>query len=192
MRAMNRYRMRGLSIIELMISLAIGMFVIAVATSAYISSFGSNASQIKAAQLNNELRNAMTQLSRDVRRHGYSPTAGVINASPVVVAPNNNIVIQYQLNDNAAVINSYDYRLENGGITLRVNGGAPASLTNPITFEVTQLQVTPITRNLPGGDCINIRYEITIAARYRREQAIQRAAFESVTPRNEIIRIGCV
>ncbi len=64
-------RQTGLSLIELMIGITIGLIIIAGVTSVYVATIGSSSDALAAARLNQELRAAMQVMTRDIRRAGF-------------------------------------------------------------------------------------------------------------------------
>jgi prepilin peptidase dependent protein B len=61
----------GLSIIELMVGVAIGMFIIGGAIKLFVDMFGNNRRLLIEARVNQDLRAAADIIARDVRRAGY-------------------------------------------------------------------------------------------------------------------------
>ncbi len=64
-------KQQGLTLIELMISLALGMIIMAATLSIYISTIKSSADTIKAARLNHDLEMAISLMGNDIKRAGY-------------------------------------------------------------------------------------------------------------------------
>lgn len=74
---------RGYTLIELMISLVIGLVALAAVTSVFISMLGTNTTQMKTIRLNQELRGAMTNIVRDLRRSGFNGNAAQQLGPPI-------------------------------------------------------------------------------------------------------------
>ena len=74
---------RGYTLIELMISLVIGLVALAAVTSVFISMLGTNTTQMKTIRLNQELRGAMTNIVRDLRRSGFNAYAAQQLGPPI-------------------------------------------------------------------------------------------------------------
>lgn len=70
-------KQQGLTLIELMISLALGMIIMAATLSIYISTIKSSADTIKSARLNHDLEMAISLMSNDIKRAGYWGNARV-------------------------------------------------------------------------------------------------------------------
>lgn len=62
---------RGISLVELMVSLSIGVLLMLGLTTFMSGTVVNNASSIKTIQFNQEMRAAMTLMIRDIRRAGY-------------------------------------------------------------------------------------------------------------------------
>lgn len=64
-------KLLGFSLIELMISLVVGLIVVAATISIYIATVRSSADTIRATRLNHDLESVMTLMINDIRRSGY-------------------------------------------------------------------------------------------------------------------------
>ena len=122
-------RSAGFTLIELMVSLVLGLVVIGGVMGVFISTYQANAQNIKAIRLNEEMRAVMSMITRDVRRAGVralawqpsllgSPnpfsTATLWSITNMSGAPARScILLAYSItNDNgAAPQNRYGYRL---------------------------------------------------------------------------------
>ena len=63
-------RNRGFTLIELMVSLVLGLVVIGGVMGVFISTYQANSQNIKAIRLNEEMRAVVSLMSRDIRRAG--------------------------------------------------------------------------------------------------------------------------
>lgn len=70
MKKINRNQF-GLSLIELMVGIVIGLIIIAGATSVFIGTIGSSSTTLKMSKLNQELSTVMSVMTGDIRRAGY-------------------------------------------------------------------------------------------------------------------------
>lgn len=85
-----RFRMysAGFSLVELMISILVGVTVLSGVVSIYVTSVQSSGSTLKITGLNQELRNTMDIMTRDIRRAGYwGGVNGAIGAVTAVGPP---------------------------------------------------------------------------------------------------------
>jgi len=69
---MFNQKQSGLTLIELMIAMVLGLFVSAVTISIFSTTVRSNVENMKMIRLNQELRGAMTMMVNELKRHGYS------------------------------------------------------------------------------------------------------------------------
>lgn len=75
-------RQRGLSLIELMIAMLIGLILVAAMGTLLQRMLQSQADTAKQLRLNQELRSAMLLMTRDIRRAGYWNDAGSSGSNP--------------------------------------------------------------------------------------------------------------
>ena len=166
--AMNKTRQSGLGLVELMIALVLGMLVVAASLALYANSFGANASALRIARLNNELRNVMTTLTRDLRRAGYhsSMAGGGTNpfAGVVLNATGPQIDFAYDLNSNGIIDTNerfgYRYDAANKSIQVTVNSGTSwENLTDPTRVQITGFSiqdVSPSTVTMGTTTLVNV------------------------------------
>ena len=78
-------RQRGVTLVELMIGITLGLFVMAGVTTVYIATIKTSAQTIKATRLNQEIRTVMSVLASEVRRAGFwnATTTGIGNLATV-------------------------------------------------------------------------------------------------------------
>jgi type IV pilus assembly protein PilW len=86
----DHFRRRGLSLVELMVALAVGLFVLLLVASVYVSSKRSSGYQQASARLQENARYAMEGLSRAVRNTGYRGCGMVSKLSNVVTGGESN------------------------------------------------------------------------------------------------------
>src|SRR5574343_746875 len=84
---MNRKHTRGLSLVELMIALAIGLIVVGAVLAFTLSSLTANSEYVQSTRLSQELRNSMDFVSRELRRAGYDQSQAAFVAASSVNAP---------------------------------------------------------------------------------------------------------
>lgn len=129
---------QGLSLIELMVGLVVGLLILAAAGTAYIISSRSARDTINSTRLNMELRGAMDVMTNEIRRAGATglvSSAGAGNPFTVqtaatrtdlqVSADGTCVEFAYDANGNG-MVDTADYagfRVQNGAIQMR-NGGA--------------------------------------------------------------------
>jgi type IV pilus assembly protein PilW len=104
-------KQQGLTLIELMISLVLGLFLIAAVLSVFINTVRSSTDTIKAARLNHDLDMAMNLMISDIRRAGYS--GGATFTYNAFANPFSTATTTVQINnsigtDNDCILYSYD------------------------------------------------------------------------------------
>jgi len=70
---------KGLTLIEMMIAMVLGIFVIAVIITVFSTNVRTNVENMKMIRLNQELRGAMTFMADELKRAGYSAEASNTN-----------------------------------------------------------------------------------------------------------------
>jgi len=73
----NKHKQVGLTLIEMMIAMVLGLFVTAVIITVFSTNVRSNTENIKMIRLNQELRGVMTMMVDELKRHGYSNESSV-------------------------------------------------------------------------------------------------------------------
>jgi type IV pilus assembly protein PilW len=75
-RSAPQRRQRGMSIIEMLVGVVVGLLVVAGASKLMIDSFGENRRLLLETRVNQDLRAAADLIARDIRRAGYWTNAG--------------------------------------------------------------------------------------------------------------------
>jgi prepilin peptidase dependent protein B len=84
---LNKSRQTGLSLVELMVGLVVGLIVVAGASAMYVTTVRGQAYGLRAAKLNQDLRATMSVIASDMRRSGYWAGA-IVAGSPPTFPPN--------------------------------------------------------------------------------------------------------
>jgi type IV pilus assembly protein PilW len=154
-------RQRGLTLVELMVGLAVGMFVVAGAMVLMGSQLGDNRRLMLETQVQQDLRAAADMVVRDLRRAGHWTNAqnGVPGALPAAsnpyaaVSPGNDgeqasaVVFTYahDLADGGPGVSSNQggFRLNGSALEMLMGGAGWQAMTDVNTLQVTgfQLQV---------------------------------------------------
>ena len=151
----------GMSILELLVGVAVGLIVVAGAVKLMVDTLGGNRRLLLETRVNQDLRAAADLIARDLRRAGYwtkatsgifgtgstsSPLTNPYRAIDVVgSAGANEIEYQYQrpvANAGFAVVT------QNGVGVLAFSDGSvnPRPITDPKVIDVTNLTVTEVSR----------------------------------------------
>lgn len=214
-------RQRGLTLVELMVGVAIGLFVVAGATLLVSNQLGDNRRLLLETQIQQDLRAAADIVARDLRRSGYWGAAetGVWHAGAVAVSTNpytaltpasgaaSEVRFDYSRgaeNDLVDVTDQAGFRLNNGAIQMRV-GGAWQPLTDDKALRVTAFQVTLTTRQVPlaclkpcpigAANCPPSQTvrdaTVLINGQAANDATIQRSVRTNVRLRNDIVVGAC-
>lgn len=155
-------RQAGLSLVELMVGIAVGLFVVAGATVVVSNQLGDNRRLMLETQVQQDLRAAADLIARDLRRAGYWGAAetSVWNAGSVSVASNpytpmsatvsgtpaSSVTFAYSRgtveNNSIDATDQSGFRLDNDGVIRMNTAGGWQALTDSNTMRVTNFQVT--------------------------------------------------
>lgn len=154
---------RGFSIIELLVGVAVGLFIVGGAMKLFADYVGNNRRLVLETKVNQDLRAAADLIARDLRRAGYwgNSTGGVVttNANPVpavspyaVVAPSaasgvaSTTTYSYSqgTEDNTLTTSTenFGFRLSAGSLQYLL-GGNWQSITDINTVNITAFSITP-------------------------------------------------
>lgn len=153
-------RQRGLSLVELMVGLAIGLFIVATATTLLLQRIREHRALLVESRLMQDLRTASDLVTRDLRRAGYwgEPTAGLplAAAAPLAnpytalapaAAASDAVSFRFSrdVSENHAVDGNeqFGFRLRRGVIEMLLGSGNWQALTDGGTMAVTAFSVTP-------------------------------------------------
>ncbi len=161
----RRQSQRGISLVELMVGITVGMFVVAATTMLASSQLTNNRRLITETQLQQDIRATADIITRDIRRAGsvglratdssiyiWTPANGLApgndaqpnGLSPLIVGASS---IEFQAQRSLGSAGPYGYKLEAGAIKTQLTDeyGAPAgwqTLTDTNIINVTQFGIT--------------------------------------------------
>lgn len=169
---------RGLSIVEFMVGIAVGLLIVGGATKLFADYVVSNKRMLLETRVNQDLRAAADIVARDVRRAGYweNALAGVWGTGSVAVAPNPHLTGAGAILPTAGTTNeiTYTYARTSGGTggldsseyagfrlqavngvnTLHMRDGLASGwqpITDPGTVRITAFTVTPAANPLTSN-----------------------------------------
>ena len=210
---------RGLSLVELMVGIALGLFLVAGASTLFVSQLTSGRRLLMEARLNQDLRATADLITRDLRRGGYWGNAlqgTVATGAGSTTTPNpystvtaGTSTVSYAFSRDATENNTLDsneqfgFDLNNGKIRM-LTGGTPQDVTDPDTMTVTAFTITPNVTAVDirdscavtctGSTCptITVReYDILITGQATRDPAVTRTMQTSVRVRNDLLAGTC-
>jgi len=171
--------MKGFTLIELMIAIALGLIVIAGAISFYVLTISGSTNTIKSAQLNYDLGVAMTLMANDIKRSGYwgGAISGADSALNPFMAATERVKV---LDSGQCVLYTYDasgddsdsngddvetdeyygFKLDSGTIRMRLTGATTAdcsdgSWASSEIIDGDLINITALTF-VPTYSCLNI------------------------------------
>ncbi len=163
---------RGLSLIELLVGVAIGLLIVAAGISAFGAGVREQQSLALESRLMQDLRSAADVATRALRRPGYwaSAPAGiwVDAATPVLANPYAAVAvgaaasdaITFSYSHNAVENNAVDsneqfgFQLRRGVLEMQLGGGNWQALSDSASWTVTNFSITPTLQQVDlQGSC---------------------------------------
>ena len=157
-----RARQRGLSIVELMVGIAVGLFVVAAASTLVATQLSDNRRLMLETQVHQDLRAAADIVTREVRRSGYwnqaatqmlrpgAPIEGVANPRMALLpATAADSQVRYRYDRNTPEVpgpTDFGFRLDSGSVgAIRTFFGASGwqSLSDEQAVNITEFAVEP-------------------------------------------------
>lgn len=209
---------RGLSLVELMVGIALGLFIVAGATMVVSTQLGDNRRLLLETQVNQDLRAAADIVTRELRRAGYwpladqsvwTPTSNPQQSPYLDIAPTAGVSSQvdYRYRRDSGEDGPFGFKLEAQTLKSRFGAAGWQELTDPKTLRVTAFSVEP--RNGPAiplpcpnlcpdgtDDCwptLTVReFVIDIAGEAVADPAVQRTLRTVVRLRNDALRFGVI
>ncbi|SME94202.1 PilW family protein [Pseudogulbenkiania subflava] len=212
---LTRSRQRGISLIELMVSVGISLVLLLGMTSFLTTSLKSNTSTMKAARLNQELRAIMLLISRDVRRAGYwgnaSSGVGVGSAAysnpfgTVNVATPGCLLYSYDRDGDGSQGSAEQYGvLLSGGVALLRSGGSDYSCTPGVNNSWEALSDSKVTTigtlsfslastpyylsGTSGPNILTRTVTITLAGQLKNDSSVKQTLTETVKLENDLFQ----
>ena len=160
---------RGLSLVELLVGVAIALFIAAAGATLLAGSLRENRALLLEARLMQDLRAAADIVTRDLRRAGHwgAATDGVwsVGASGVAVNPyvamaptaaaSDAVSLRYSRdateNNNVDSNEQFGFRLRSGAIEIQLGAANWQALTDVGTLVVTEFGVTPGVQTIDLG-----------------------------------------
>jgi type IV pilus assembly protein PilW len=162
---------RGLSIMELLIGIAVGMIVISGAAMLFARNLSGSKLLLAESRLNEDLRNAADLLTRDLRRAGYWGNAikgtqaigagAITTANPYSDSTASAQQVDYRFSrevdvpENDALDPSseqFGFRLHDKAIQMQVGTDNWSDITDKTSVEITTFTVTPTVTSVSLGD----------------------------------------
>jgi len=159
-------RQRGFSLVELMIGLVLGLFIVAAATTLLVSRIREHRALLVESRLMQDLRTSADLVTRDLRRAGYwgkataamwQPGISGIVANPYTAlapaaAASDAVSFRFSRdateNDLVDGNEQFGFRLHKGVIEMLLGGGSWQAMTDRGTMFVLAFSVTPSVQEI--------------------------------------------
>ncbi len=167
-----KHAQRGLSIVELLVGLALGMFIVAAGIALVAGNLREHRALLLESRLMQDLRTATDLVLRDLRRAGYwgDASAGVwyrgsvgVIANPYTAvspaaAASDAVAFRFSRdgveNHSVDANEQFGFRLRSGVIEMLLGSGNWQALTDSATLTVTAFTVTPTVQEIAlAGFC---------------------------------------
>ncbi|MBI3153976.1 MAG: prepilin-type N-terminal cleavage/methylation domain-containing protein [Burkholderiales bacterium] len=217
--ALPRRSQRGLSLVELMVGITVGLFVVAGATFVVSAQLGDNRRLLLETQLHQDLRATVDIVTREMRRAGATlAPEGMVwqqgsvpqpDAHQTVTLADGGREVGFQFERAPGITGPFGYRLDGGVVKSRIGAAGWQELTDRAVMDVLAFTIAtdfspPQTLPCPrgcGGDptdttCwpqLTVRsYVVDITARSRADPAVQRRLTSRVRLGNDLLesRLG--
>ena len=162
----------GFTLIELMISIAIGLVVLASVATTFTSQTRAYSAQEQINQMEQNLRGALDIMTREIKMAGYRPNGGTVTG--VVSYTSTSLTIQADLDANGTLLASgtgsdtaneqiaYVYDSVNKKITRQVGSGTAATLAENISaFSFAYYQSSGATLATSASNIRRIKIAMT-------------------------------
>jgi len=155
-------RQQGVTLVELLVGLLVGLVVLGAATAAFLNSLGAQTDNLHLARLNQDMRSMMDIMTRDIRRAGFVTSDPSTNSASLLANPffsadkdirvlsgGSCIVYSYNADDDTPpVVDSnehYGFRLSDDGILQMRSSGTTNTACDDGSWEsITEPEITII------------------------------------------------
>jgi type IV pilus assembly protein PilW len=139
---------RGLSLVELMVGIAIGLVIVAAALAALTHHLRENRSLLVEARLMQDLRTASDLIARDLRRAGHwvDADAGAwrtASPNPHAEFSPSDAAVSFSYSRSGQANEQLAYRLRQGVIEMKLGDANWQAMTDANTLRVSSFSVTP-------------------------------------------------
>ena len=154
-----KHAQKGLSLVELMVGITVGLLILAGVTNLFADYIRSNKDLLAMTRLNQELRSATDLMARDIRRGGYwqnaingvwySGSAGVIANPYATVDTTTGITYNYALDADNSVgtTEAFGFKLDTGALMM-LKDNTWTAVTDSSSTTITSFTITPTLRTV--------------------------------------------
>lgn len=159
-------RQCGLSLAELLVGVAIGLFIMSGTVSLFVTNLGNTRRLMIEARVNQDMRTAAELITRDLRRAGYwansingtiaNGSNSITTSNPYISVATGSPEITYSFtrdaNDTLNTNEQFGFRLNSGVIEMKTDAATWQAITNPNVVTISAFTVTPTVTALPTGN----------------------------------------
>jgi len=148
---LNRRPQRGLTLVELMVGITVGLFVVAAAVMLVTTQLNDNRRLLLETQVNQDLRAAAEIVTRELRRAGHrldaaasvwTESGGFSPHNPFMLVDVSAAAVHFSYHRDTGAAGPLGFRREGGVLRTRL-GGLWQDLTDGNTLRITEFTVTP-------------------------------------------------
>lgn len=185
---LKRKNQTGLTLIELMIGMVIGLIITAATITLFLTIMKSNADNVKMIRLTQDMRNVMTLITRDIRRTGY--WSGPVGDNSYIASWNEGlqvgekISLSYDANaqgDKDAGDN-FEYIFEDGTLKFVKNSQSSPILDDSL-IEVTEMSFDVDTITLKSAEIRTVN--VTLSAHLKNDPDVSKTFTDTIRVRND-------
>ena len=164
---------QGVSLVELLIGIVIGLFIVGASLSALVTHLHESRTLVTQSRLMQDLRTVSDLVTRDLRRIGYwgaagqgvwaAPAAGstasaIPNPYTTLTTSTSSVTFRYsrdtQENNQVDSNEQFGYQLRNGVLELQLGAASWQAMTDIATMKVTRFDIVPTEERLSlAGSC---------------------------------------
>jgi Tfp pilus assembly protein PilW len=202
---MSKHKQVGMTLVELLIAITLGLIVTAAVIGLFTSVLSSNNTSLNAIRLNQELRTIMTLIARDIRRAGYNGNIATdITTNPFSTSSGTELTISnngqtvmfaYDVDNDGSLgtdkevfgyrYNSTDQNVQYCSVDASTACGWQV-LSDSDVVEITNLRFYLIDDEGSSGAVERVRQvKITLEGHWKNDSDFEREIVESVKLRNE-------
>lgn len=215
--AVPRRAQRGLTVVEALVGLAVGLIVVGGALRLFVDHVDATRRLLLDARVNQDLRATADVIARDLRRAGHwqHAASGVWQGDGSVPAANPHAAIgatsgglAYTYDRSAAQVYHAGFRLADGRVQLRTASDTWQDATDPGVVRVTRLDIVPTSHDVsllsrcgigacPPGSAtcpprlVIRRYDVVLQGRAAVDARVVREIRETVRVRNDELVGSC-
>lgn len=214
-----KWRNAGFSIVELMVGIVIGLFIVGGGLM-FFTNLDESRRLLLEARLHQDLRDSANLITRDIRRAGHwsaavqqisvtgavNPNREIVVASTCAASPDNSTISYSFSRPNVATAEQVAFSRNGSTIQMQVGGQAAENLMDPAVTTITAFSICPIlptssvalgglcAPSCTGASCpqINVRgYNIVIEGHATADPSVKRRLTTSVRVRNDLLSGSC-